>query len=314
MKDYYEILGVSPLSDEVVIRAAFKALMLKYHPDTNKSSNATARAAEINEAFHVIGNAERRAEYDARRTARNSSQRGSAKAEPKKPDARTEQPKPTPKPPKPAQQAKATQRPQSTRIDKSVGILCVAIVLACIYAVAVSTDKSNDGNSEHAASQTSSEASNEANLTTASEPFDGSENITQSAPSNDSASQDNVDERNILKAAKEFDRILKSSGMVGAEAYSRKCHAAALQSGKWRDFDFCSAFNYAAAYVDRSVTNGSGMPINQYFSVITDPKNRESLYALDAGMGYLAQDRSSTIQQLAIQSIEEIVLSSNAAN
>jgi curved DNA-binding protein CbpA len=62
--DYYAVLGVSPVSDDVVIRAAFKALMLKYHPDTNKSADATHRAAAINEAFGVLGDPQRRAAYD----------------------------------------------------------------------------------------------------------------------------------------------------------------------------------------------------------------------------------------------------------
>lgn len=52
--DYYAVLGLSPVSDDVVIRAAFKALMLKYHPDTNKSADATQRAAAINGACRLL--------------------------------------------------------------------------------------------------------------------------------------------------------------------------------------------------------------------------------------------------------------------
>lgn len=311
MKDYYEILGVSPQSDEVVIRAAFKALMLKFHPDTNKGANATARAAEINEAFGVIGTAEKRAAYDRQRAAYASSQKPEARAKPRQADARTAQQKPAPR--KAPQRPLTPQQPQPARMSTSWGILGVVIVVAGMYAFDMLKGRSDDGSPAYAAYQPLSDASNETDLAISTEPLNPAENLTQPAPSNDSADPVSVDESNIHKAAAEFDRVLRSSGMIGAEAYSRACRASAVQSGQWRDFDFCSAFDYTAAYVDHSVTNGSGMPLNQYFSTNTDPRNQESLYALEAGMGYLAQNRGATIQQLAIRSIDEIVLSRSGA-
>lgn len=65
--DYYEVLGVSSTSDQVVIRAAYKAMMLKYHPDTNKEPNADKRAKEIIQAFEILSNTEKRSAYDAAR-------------------------------------------------------------------------------------------------------------------------------------------------------------------------------------------------------------------------------------------------------
>ena len=62
--DHYATLSVVPGSDATVIRAAFKALMLKYHPDTNGSPDATQRAMEINAAWSVLGNPRSRACYD----------------------------------------------------------------------------------------------------------------------------------------------------------------------------------------------------------------------------------------------------------
>jgi len=70
--DPYLVLGVSTTSEDVVIRAAFKALMLKYHPDTNISPSATTRAASINEAFSILGDPLRRAAYDLTRNASTS--------------------------------------------------------------------------------------------------------------------------------------------------------------------------------------------------------------------------------------------------
>ena len=45
--DYYAILGVSPASEDVVIRAAYLALMRRYHPDRNASAEAAERARAI---------------------------------------------------------------------------------------------------------------------------------------------------------------------------------------------------------------------------------------------------------------------------
>jgi hypothetical protein len=65
--DCYAILGLSPAAEDVVIRAAYLALMRHYHPDRNLSAQAAARARAINHAYAVLGDPARRAEYDARR-------------------------------------------------------------------------------------------------------------------------------------------------------------------------------------------------------------------------------------------------------
>jgi curved DNA-binding protein CbpA len=67
-KDYYKILQVDPQAEQEVIEAAFKRLARKYHPDTNKSSDATTRMQELNEAYEVLNDAAKRKQYDTRRT------------------------------------------------------------------------------------------------------------------------------------------------------------------------------------------------------------------------------------------------------
>jgi hypothetical protein len=64
MKNYYEFLQVTRAADQDVIKAAYKKLAEKYHPDHNRSSTATMRFQEIQEAYDVLGNLEKRAEYD----------------------------------------------------------------------------------------------------------------------------------------------------------------------------------------------------------------------------------------------------------
>ena len=63
-KDYYAILGVAESADAKTIKTAYRKLARKYHPDVNRESGAEDRFKEVAEAYEVLGNAEKRAEYD----------------------------------------------------------------------------------------------------------------------------------------------------------------------------------------------------------------------------------------------------------
>ncbi len=66
MKDYYTILGVPEDADARKIKAAFRKLAFRHHPDKNPGQEAAAEAKfkEINEAYGVLGDRARRADYD----------------------------------------------------------------------------------------------------------------------------------------------------------------------------------------------------------------------------------------------------------
>lgn len=64
MKDYYEVLGVSRGASEAEIKQAYRKLVVKYHPDKNKEVSAQDQIREINEAYDVLGDAEKRRVYD----------------------------------------------------------------------------------------------------------------------------------------------------------------------------------------------------------------------------------------------------------
>lgn len=63
-KDYYEILGVDRNSTKPEIKKAFRRLARKYHPDVSKEKDAEERFKEVNEAYEVLGDDEKRASYD----------------------------------------------------------------------------------------------------------------------------------------------------------------------------------------------------------------------------------------------------------
>ena len=64
-KDYYEVLGLQKGASENDIKRAYKRLASKHHPDKNQGSkDAEEKFKEINEAYEVLGDAEKRAAYD----------------------------------------------------------------------------------------------------------------------------------------------------------------------------------------------------------------------------------------------------------
>jgi molecular chaperone DnaJ len=63
-RDYYEVLGVARTANADEIKRAFRRLARQYHPDVNKESDAEARFKEINEAYDVLSDPEKRQIYD----------------------------------------------------------------------------------------------------------------------------------------------------------------------------------------------------------------------------------------------------------
>ena len=71
--DHYAILGVAPTAQPATIRAAYLALMREFHPDRNPGPAASERAQSIIAAYKVLGDFDRRQEYDwDRRRAREA--------------------------------------------------------------------------------------------------------------------------------------------------------------------------------------------------------------------------------------------------
>lgn len=64
-KDYYKVLGVDKSADEKEIKKAYRRLAKQYHPDTNPDNpEAEAKFKEVSEAYEVLSDTEKRAQYD----------------------------------------------------------------------------------------------------------------------------------------------------------------------------------------------------------------------------------------------------------
>src|SRR5512141_3208762 len=63
-QDYYDILGVPRTASPDELKAAFRKMARQYHPDVNKEAGAEEKFEELNEAYAILSDPEKRAAYD----------------------------------------------------------------------------------------------------------------------------------------------------------------------------------------------------------------------------------------------------------
>ena len=63
-RDYYSVLGLGRGASKQEIKKAFRKMALKYHPDKNPDSDTTKKFREVAEAYEVLGDADKRRQYD----------------------------------------------------------------------------------------------------------------------------------------------------------------------------------------------------------------------------------------------------------
>lgn len=127
-KNYYHILGLSPTASGADIKAAYKRLALKFHPDKNPgNARAEDQFKQVNEAYQVLSNPRRRATYDLQRQQALRQNQPPAYAEPRYHHTR---------PPAGFQERHYRQRPQKPAqfsprdIQIVAGVLLLLLVLA----------------------------------------------------------------------------------------------------------------------------------------------------------------------------------------
>lgn len=64
MQDHYEKLGLSPSATADLIKAAYRKKAAQYHPDKSQAPDAAIRFREVQEAYEVLSDAERRKAFD----------------------------------------------------------------------------------------------------------------------------------------------------------------------------------------------------------------------------------------------------------
>ena len=63
-RDYYEVLGIKKSASKDEIKSAYRKLAKKYHPDVNKEKDAEEKFKEVQEAYDVLYDDQKRATYD----------------------------------------------------------------------------------------------------------------------------------------------------------------------------------------------------------------------------------------------------------
>ncbi len=214
-KSLYAVLNVAPDADPAVIEAAYKALIKKYHPDmlAGAPGGDLRRAAEINEAFQVLRDPDRRARYDNDERARQDAFRRAAAA---------------------ASGPVIYHPPLPRRRRKSrwpaVLLLVVAAAAFIVWRETEAGQRFLDANGRSLALQTT--------------------------PTGNPAA---VRVKDVDRALGEFRRIKDRTGLLGLSAFSQDCFAGQSRSQSAIEFDFCVAFDHAAADYDAKVA-GDDLP------------------------------------------------------
>ncbi len=63
-RDYYDILGISKSASAADVKSAYRKAAMKFHPDRNKEAGAESKFKEINEAYEVLSDEQKKAAYD----------------------------------------------------------------------------------------------------------------------------------------------------------------------------------------------------------------------------------------------------------
>jgi curved DNA-binding protein CbpA len=281
-QDHYATLGVLPTSDDVVIKGAYKALMLKYHPDTSQVPDAAARAMAINEAYATLGNAERRAAYDAKRSRGPTS--GSA-------DARH----------------RAGWRIAAPAMAVAT-VLGGVVTMGAAFVAPVASNRSEASTIAPSDRTLAHTPSGDASGTTTNDaPARHSEMVevfgrrdaAASAPAETppSSEADPIDYAAVRDSAAAAVRVLQSDGLDIARVESLSCAERVASTRSWAQADRCAAFDHAVRLADLRTARDAGTAEDAYFA--TREKEAQSLYASTGVDRYLVGQRIQRVRMAA---------------
>lgn len=252
--DYYEVLGISPTSDDVVVHAAYRALMRKHHPDTSQNPDGDSRAKAINEAYSVLRDPELRRRYDSQTRGQDHGH----------------WPPPPPPPASPSgQRSERGEAPVADPQTRNLGTaLAVSALVASLVVLGLAVN-ANLPKDQQTATTASSIAQAEPNSSVDVTPPDRSaaDNTQQLEAQVGTIVEPTMGEvaDKIALAVEEFIEVRGETGMMGAEVYSRDCFRAARAQAYIIEIDYCVAFDIAAIEFDNAVAGQAGWPLNDYF-------------------------------------------------
>jgi curved DNA-binding protein CbpA len=211
-----------------VIEAAYKALMKKHHPDLHPAGLMVGErtAAELNRAWHVLRDPERRAAYDAEEKAREERRKVDlARAFP-------DQGADVPRRPSPPPSGRAGHR-----VAAGIGLVGIAVLIGALATLAREPDPVD------------------ARLVTTTPPL-----VTDMAGARMPGLPPGIDEeafrvlpvnrQQVFTAVAEFKRISGIGGLPAAARVSERCFASQSRSRGIGEFDYCVAFDHAASRRD----------------------------------------------------------------
>ena len=133
-ESYYELLQVSENADQEIIQAAWRRLVLRYHPDRSSDPNAAEMTQRLNDAYAILSDPARRAEYDRELAAGPSSRPAHPPRPPNRPTQETPPPRPKQPPPPPrASQEQNFREDWGEAIFVFIGLILFVVVVLLIY-------------------------------------------------------------------------------------------------------------------------------------------------------------------------------------
>jgi len=221
----YDVLGVSHDADPVVIEAAFKVLMRRFHPD--RPTGDAAKAAEINAAYSILRDTDRRQRFEAEQAAM------------RRDAARMADPR-----------SKLHHQPVRKRTGQKIALSAIA-ALAALGVTALLTQDFQ---------QLPTPPPNmKERLETSQLPQQ------QPVPSGGGPFQpedQSVRPLLVQRAIERYNKIADQEGAQGVQAFSAYCFDAQARTNNFNDFVFCAAFDNAAAIAGAA---RSGRTNNNYF-------------------------------------------------
>lgn len=263
--DPYTVLGVSRDAPDFIIEAAYRACLKRFHPDKYSGNDANERTAEVLKAYRLL-----KEKFNTGSTStageNNFNNSDHLKAE---------------------EESRAVDDDKNKKSVVRMNFIAFGGILAVVLLAALveNSSRSNGGGNYEtiSASDVATDVAVDNVKMPAEEPVSNisvtplpnnipASSVNTSTPisvlGGDTATHgtdEQLDYGQIESASSKLISTVKRSGMIGARIYSEACHKAAQGADSWSKNDFCAAFDFAAAALDRQMQALGSSP-NQYFS------------------------------------------------